>query len=212
MTDVEELVKRLRDIASSFQPTFEGSIHAQRRDTVTEAADALSSLQEANMLRGGIAKPSLRSMLHAYGNGLLEAFDRTVEIAARNEASPDVDRAREALSSTPHPSPVTADDVLEIYEQTGGVTPALRKAHDDYVKNTTPHPSGLTQSGGEGWRSVVQAYIDEEEKQIAKFWGERKFDLHEIHRQRSIAAGDIFERLRKLPSSPGASPIDKGEA
>ena len=75
------------------------------------------------------------------------------------------------------------------------------------AQSTGLSPIGFADEGW--WRPVVQAYIDEEEKQIAKFWGERKFDLVEIHRQRSIAAAEIFGRLRQFSASATA---DKASA
>lgn len=52
-----------------------------------------------NMLMGNIAKPGLRNYLHV--EGLLGDFERVVEIAARNEASPEIDRIKAALAN-PH--------------------------------------------------------------------------------------------------------------
>lgn len=53
-----------------------------------------------NMLRGGIARPSLTQFLHVMGNGTLDAFREVIEIAARNESCPAIDIARQALSET----------------------------------------------------------------------------------------------------------------
>jgi hypothetical protein len=50
-----------------------------------------------NMLHGTIAKPSLTQFLHALGNGILEAVRDVVEIAARNETNPAVEKVRAEL-------------------------------------------------------------------------------------------------------------------
>lgn len=48
-----------------------------------------------NMLRGSVAAPSLRQMLHVYGNGAIEAFDIVLAYAESHFSGPEVDRLKE---------------------------------------------------------------------------------------------------------------------
>lgn len=66
---------------------------AERADEFEKLADPAAVT--INMMVGKIAKPPLSSLLHVYG--LYDDFAQVLEIAARNEDAPEIDRVRIAI-------------------------------------------------------------------------------------------------------------------
>ena len=78
---VESAESRLKDALFDLANSRSGMVEANKR--WTDALAALDSLKDpatlcVNMIRGTIAKPDIRSLLHVHGEAALQTWDRAI--------------------------------------------------------------------------------------------------------------------------------------